>query len=43
MGDTGGQLAERGELLGLHQAILRGAQIVQRFCQFAGAPLLGLE
>ena len=29
MRDAGGELAERGELLGLHQAILRGAQIVE--------------
>ncbi len=29
MGDAGGQLAERGELLGLNQAILRGAQFFQ--------------
>ena len=39
MRDTGGQLAERGEFLGLHQAILRGPQILQRLCQFAGAGL----
>ena len=41
--DTGGQLAERGELLGLHQAILRGLQILQRLGQFAGAGFDALE
>ena len=34
VGDAGGQLAERGELLGLHQTVLRGAQILQRLRQF---------
>ena len=28
--DAGGELAERGQLLGLHQAVLRGAQVVER-------------
>ena len=28
--DAGGELAERGEFLGLHQAVLRGAQFVER-------------
>ena len=28
--DAGGELAERGELLGLDQAVLRGAQILER-------------
>ena len=28
--DAGGQLAERGELLRLDEAVLRGAQILQR-------------
>ena len=28
--DAGGQLAKRGELLGLDQAILRGPQLLQR-------------
>ena len=28
--DAGGELAERGELLRLHQAILRGAQVLER-------------
>ena len=37
--DAGGQLAERGELLGLHQAVLRGAQVFQRLRQFARAGL----
>ena len=36
MRDTGGQLTERGELLRLDQAVLRGPQILQRFRQFAG-------
>jgi hypothetical protein len=31
--DAGGELAERGELLGLHQAVLRGAQVVERLRQ----------
>ena len=35
--DAGGQLTERGQLLGLDQAILRGPQVLQRFRQFAGA------
>ena len=39
MSDAGGQLAERGELFGLHQAVLRGVQILQRLGQFAGAGL----
>ena len=34
--DAGGQLSERGQLLGLHQAVLRGAQFFQRLRQFAG-------
>ena len=33
--NAGGELAERGELLRLHQAVLRGAQLLQRLCQFA--------
>ena len=37
MRDAGGQLAKRGELLRLHQAVLRGPQILQRFRQFARA------
>ena len=35
--DTGGELTKRGELLRLHQAVLCGAQVLQRFRQFAGA------
>ena len=35
--DAGGELAERGELFGLHQAILRGAQVVERLRQIVGA------
>ena len=31
--DAGGELAERGELFGLHQAILRGAQFFERLRQ----------
>jgi len=30
MGDASGELAERGQLLGLHQAILRGAEFVDQ-------------
>ena len=30
MGDAGGELAERGELLRLDQAVLRLAQVVER-------------
>ena len=30
VGDAGGQLAERSEFFGLHQAVLRGAQFLQR-------------
>ena len=37
--DAGGELAERGELLRLHQAILGGAQILKRRGQFARARL----
>ena len=37
--DAGGELTERGELLCLHQAVLRGAQILQRLRQFARAGL----
>ena len=39
MGDAGGELAERSKLIRLHQAVLSGAQIVQRFCQFPCAGL----
>src|SRR5450755_3707969 len=39
----GCQLAERGELLGLHQAILRGPQVLQRLRQFTRAGLNTLE
>ena len=35
--DASGELTERGELLRLHQAVLRGAQILQRGSQFARA------
>ena len=34
MRDARGELAERGELLGLNQAVLRGPQLLQRLCQF---------
>ena len=37
VGDAGGQLAERGELLRLHQPVLRGPQILQRFRQIGRA------
>ena len=43
MRDAGGELAERGQLLGLHQAILRGAEIVERLRQLARARLHLLE
>jgi hypothetical protein len=43
VGDAGGHLAERGELLGLNQAVLRGSQFFQRFRQFASARLYALE
>ena len=43
VGDAGGHLAERGELLGLNQAVLRGSQFFQRFRQFARARLNALE
>ena len=43
MGDAGGELAERSKLLGLHQAVLGGAQILQRSCEFPGAGLDILE
>src|ERR1700676_1462494 len=33
--DTGGELAERGQLLSLHETILCGPQIFQRSSQFA--------
>ena len=36
MGDTSGELAEGRELLGLHQAVLRGAEVVQRFATARG-------
>jgi hypothetical protein len=37
VGDAGGELAERGELLGLNEPVLGGAQLLQRSRQFAGA------
>ena len=37
MRNAGGELAERSELLGLHQAILRGAEVVERLRQVVGA------
>ena len=43
MRDAGGQLAERGELFGLHQAVLRGPQVLQRFRQFARAGFHAFE
>ena len=39
VGDAGGELAERGQLLGLHQPVLRGAQFVERRGKFPGARL----
>ena len=35
--DAGGQLAERGKLLGVDKPILRGPQVLQGFGQFVGA------
>ena len=43
MGDAGGQLTERGELLRLDEAVLGGTQILQRPCQLARPLLLGVE
>ena len=43
VGDASGELAQRSKLLGLHQAILSGAQIFERFRELARALLLGLE
>ena len=43
VGDPGGQLAERGELLGLDQPVLRRPQFLQRFCQFARAGFHAVE
>ena len=39
MRDAGGELAERGELLRLHQAVLRRAQIIKRSDKFFRADL----
>ena len=41
--DAGGELAERGELLGLHQPVLRGAQFVERGGELPGARLNFVE
>ena len=43
MRDAGGKLAERGELLGLNQAVLRGPQVIQRLRQFPRAGLHAFE
>ena len=43
VGDAGGELTEGGEFLGLHQAVLRGAQFVQRGRQLPGACLYLIE
>ena len=43
MRDAGGELAERGEFFGLHQAVLRGAEIVEGLRQVRGALLHFLE
>ena len=43
MGDTRGELPERGEFLGLDQPILRGTQLVERERQLVGALLYLLE
>ena len=39
MRDAGGELTERGQLLRLHKAVLRVAQVFQRLRQFARAGL----
>ena len=41
--DAGGELTERGKLLRLHQAILRGAQVLQRLRQLARARFHAFE
>ena len=41
--DAGGELTKRGELLRLHQTILRGAQVLQRRRQFARARFHAFE
>lgn len=41
--DAGSELAEGCKLLGLHQAVLGGAQFIDGFGQFAGASLNLLE
>ncbi len=41
--DAGGELAERGKLFGLHQAILRGAQFVERCGELFRARLYLIE
>src|SRR5262249_54274459 len=41
--DAGGELSERGEFFGLHQAILSGAQVLQGFYQFACSRLHAFE
>ena len=43
MRDASGELTERGELLRLHEAVLCGAQILQRLGQFACAGLNTFE
>ena len=37
MGDAGGELAERSKLLGLNQAVLRSAQLVEGLRELARA------
>ena len=39
MRDAGGELAQRGELFGLDEAILRLLQVFQRRCEFLRARL----
>ena len=41
--DTGGELTERGQLLCLDEAILRGSQLLQRCGKFACAGLHAFE
>ena len=43
MRDAGGELTERGELLRLDEAVLRGAEVLQRLRQFARTGLNAFE
>ena len=43
MRDAGGQLAERGKLFGLNEAVLRRSQFLKRLRQFAGTSFNAFE